>query len=59
MALWEQILLGVGGLIILLLFWPGVKKTMEQSRQVEKDWPSALIPIGAVVLFVLLLIWLA
>lgn len=59
MALWEQILLGVGGLILIFLFWPGVKKTLERSKQAEKDWPGALLPIGGVVLFVLLLIWLA
>lgn len=59
MALWEQILLGVGGLILIFLFWPGVKKTLERSKQAEKDWPGVLLPIGGVVLFVLLLIWLA
>ncbi len=59
METWEQILLGA--LAILLFFWfrPGIKAAMEQSRQSEKDWKGALIPIGAVVLFVILLIALA
>ena len=60
MALWEQILIGVGGLIILFLFWPGAKAAMERSKQAENpDWKGALIPIGIVVLFVILLIAIA
>lgn len=60
MAIWEQILLGIGGLVILLLFWPGVKTALERSKQAENpDWKGALLPIGAVVLFVILLILLA
>lgn len=59
MALWEQILLGVGGLVLLFLFWPGVKQTMERSKQAEKDWPALIWPLAIVVLFVLLLIMLA
>jgi hypothetical protein len=57
---WEQLLLGA--LAIGLIFWfrPGIKAAMEQSRQAEeKDWKGALLPIGAVVLFVILLIALA
>ena len=57
MALWEQILLGIGAFIVVLLFWPGAKKMLEQSSEAENpDWQGALIPIGAVVLFVVLLI---
>jgi hypothetical protein len=60
MSTWEQVLLGAGALIILFLFWPGVKATLERSRQAEeKDWKSVLIPIGAVVLFVIMLIIMA
>lgn len=59
MAGWEQVLLGVGALIILFLFWPGVKATMERSRQAEeRDWRGFLLPIGLVILFVGLLIYL-
>ena len=57
MATWEQLLLGAGAFIILFLFWPGVKAALERSRQVEnRDWQGALLPIGAVILFVVLLI---
>ncbi len=59
MELWEQILLGALGL--LLVFWvgPGVKATIERSRAAPKDWKGALIPLALVVMFVLLLISLA
>ena len=60
MALWEQILLGITGFLVLFLFWPGVKVAMEQSRKAENpDWQGALIPVGLVVLFVILLIAIA
>lgn len=57
MALWEQILLGVLALLVLLWFRPGLKSALEKSRDAEeKDWRGALLPVGVVVLFVLLLI---
>jgi hypothetical protein len=48
----------VGALVVLVLFWigPGIKPMLEQSRQAEKDWAGLLIPVIAVILFVLLLI---
>ncbi len=56
MSTWEMVL--VGALVVLVLFWisPGIKPMLEQSRQAEKDWAGLLIPIIAVILFVLLLI---
>ncbi len=59
MELWEQILLGALGLLLVFLMGPGVKTTLERSRVAPKDWTGALIPISLVVLFVLLLIFLA
>lgn len=54
---WEQILLGMVAVIVTLLFWPGVKKALEQSKNVENsDWKGALIPIAIVVLFIIFLI---
>ena len=35
MAAWEQVLLGIGGLLILFFFWPGAKAAMEKSREAE------------------------
>jgi len=56
MSTWEMLL--VGALVVLVLFWvgPGIKPMLEQSRQAEKDWAGLLVPIIAVILFVLLLV---
>lgn len=60
MPFWEQLLLGAAALILVFLFWPGAKAAMERSKSAEDpDWKGALIPIGAVVLFVILLIIVA
>ena len=60
MDTWEKILLGVGALILVLLFRPGLKAMMQQSREAEnKDWKGFLLPIGIVVLFVVLMIVMA
>jgi hypothetical protein len=58
-AAWWEILLG-GMVAVLLILWfrPGIKAAIERSRTAKKDWPAALIPLGLVVLFVLLLIQL-
>ena len=46
--------------ILLFFFWPGAKKALEQSQQAENpDWKGALLPIGVVVVFVMVLIALA
>ncbi|MEX2523837.1 MAG: hypothetical protein WD750_02680 [Gammaproteobacteria bacterium] len=45
--------------MILFFFWPGAKAAMEKSRRAENpDWKGALLPIGAVVLFIIVLIML-
>ncbi|HKK15535.1 MAG TPA: hypothetical protein VJ981_02445 [Gammaproteobacteria bacterium] len=60
MAIWEQILLGIGAVVLVFLFWPGVKIAMQKSREAENpDWKGALLPIAAVIGFVILLIMLA
>jgi hypothetical protein len=56
MSTWEMLLLGV--LVLLVLFWvgPGIKATLEKSRQAEqRDWAGFLLPIALVILFVLFL----
>lgn len=55
---WEILLGGLAALLVILWFQPGLKAAFERSRTAKKDWPAALIPIGLVVLFVLLLIQL-
>lgn len=57
MSTWEQVLLGIAALVLVFFYWPGVKATLERSRQAkQRDWKAVLIPVGAVVLFVILLI---
>ena len=52
----EMIVLGAVALIVIFLFVPGLKKLHEDSQKAEKDWSGVLLPIGAVVLFVVVLI---
>ena len=60
MALWEQVLLGIAAFVIVFLFWPGAKKTMEQSKQAENpDWNGVLLPIGVVIFFIFMLIMIS
>jgi hypothetical protein len=56
-AAWWEILLG-GAVALLLILWfrPGIRAAIERGRNAKKDWPAALIPLGLVVLFVLLLV---
>lgn len=57
MALWEQILLGMGAVLLAFVFWPGVKMAMKKSREAENpDWQGVLVPVGIVVIFIILLI---
>ena len=60
MPVWEQALIAVVTVLVVLWFRPGLKVALEQSRQAQhKDWQSLLLPLGLVILFVLLLIALA
>lgn len=55
-ATWEKIAVGILVLLLLFALRPGLKATLERSRRAEKDWAGLLLPVGAVVLFVLFLI---
>lgn len=55
-GLLEIILGGLIAVLVIFFFRGGIKATLEQSRKAPKDWAGALLPIGAVVLFVILLI---
>ncbi len=60
MAAWEQVLLGIGALLIALFFWPGAKAAMEKSKQAENsDWGGVFAPIVAVIIFIVLLVMVA
>ena len=54
---WEQIVLGIAALVILIWFWPGAAKRARESPEGSKeDWIGLLLPLGAVVGFVILLV---
>ena len=60
MAVWEQVLLGIAAVILVFLFWPGARAAMERSKGAQNpDWKGALLPIGFVILFIILLIMVA
>lgn len=57
MAWWQQALLGLVAVLVLWWSLPGIKAALEQSRRAEqRDWRGALLPVGVVLVFVLLLI---
>lgn len=57
LATWEKILLGVIAVGILVLFWPGAKRSMETSPKGSRaDWKNLAVILAIVVLFVFLLV---
>ena len=56
MAMWESVLLGVMALGFIFWMGPGIKATLQRSKEAPKDWLGALVPIAGVVLFVIFLI---
>jgi hypothetical protein len=58
MALWEQLLAGALGLLVLFMFFPGIKATMEKSKNAkEKHWGTLVLLTLVLIGFVLLLIY--
>lgn len=58
MALWEQLLAGALGLLVLFMVFPGIKATMEKSRNAEeKHWGTLLLLTLVLVAFILLMIF--
>lgn len=44
-------------LMMIFYLWPTYKQWQEKGRKAEKgDWQAAMLPLGAVVLFVIVLI---
>lgn len=57
MELWEQILAGALALLVLFMFFPGIKATMEKSRNAEeKHWGTVALIAVVLIAFILLLI---
>jgi uncharacterized membrane protein YidH (DUF202 family) len=60
MAIWEQVLLGIGAAALLFFFWPSARAAMERSREAqERDWMAVLVPLALVVALVVLLVAVA
>ncbi|CAG0998401.1 hypothetical protein GPROT1_03654 [Gammaproteobacteria bacterium] len=55
-SIWESILIGLIALLVIFWFGPGIKATIERSKQTEADWGAVLLPLAVVVLFVFFLI---
>jgi hypothetical protein len=55
-SMWENILLGV--MVLGVIFWmkPGLKSSMQQSKNAESDWMSFVVPMVLVVMFVIFLV---
>ena len=57
MALWEQLLAGAIGLLVLFWVFPGIKATMEKSKNAEeKHWGTLALLAAVLIGFVLLMI---
>jgi TRAP-type C4-dicarboxylate transport system permease small subunit len=56
LSLWENLLMGVMVVGVILWMRPGIKASMQQTREAKSDWMSVLIPIGFVVIFIVFLI---
>ena len=57
MELWQQLIFGAIAVFAVWRFLPGIRKSMQQAPQGKAaDWLGLLLPIGAVVAFVILMI---
>ena len=58
MELWEQLALGALAILVLFLFRPGIKATIERSKQAEeKHWGTIALLAAVLIAFVVFLIW--
>jgi len=54
--MWENIIMGLMALGLVVWMLPGVKASMQRSKEAESDWAGFLLPITGVILFVVFLI---
>jgi len=58
MELWEQLVLGALAILVLFMFGPGIKATIERSKNAEqKHWGTLALLALVLVAFVVFLIW--
>lgn len=55
-SLWENILLAI--MVLGVIFWmtPGIRSSLQQSKQVESDWMGLVVPMGFVLIFIIFLV---
>ncbi len=57
MELWQQLLAGAIALFVLFMFFPGIKATMEKSKNAEeKHWGTLALLAIVLVAFVMLMV---
>jgi len=55
-SMWENMLMAL--MVLGILFWmgPGIKASVQRSKEATPDWMGFLLPIAGVILFVIFLI---
>ncbi len=55
---WMQILWAIGGILLLFMILPGVKASMQKSREAEEShWGTVILLAIVVMAFVMLLVY--
>ncbi|HEB82600.1 MAG TPA: hypothetical protein ENJ11_07035 [Gammaproteobacteria bacterium] len=55
---WMQILWAIGGILLLFMILPGVKASMQKSREAEEShWGTVILLAVVVMAFVMLLVY--
>jgi len=55
---WMQILWAIGGILLLFMILPGVKASMQKSREAEeKHWGTVILLAAVLIGFVMLLVY--
>ena len=58
MELWQQLLAAAIGLVLIFMYYPRMKSSMEQSKNAEeKHWGTVLLLALVLVGFILLMIY--
>jgi len=58
MEFWQQLLAAALGLFILFMVFPGIKATMEKSKNAEeKHWGTVLLLAAVLIGFVVLMVY--
>ncbi|MEY4719765.1 MAG: hypothetical protein RL563_2383 [Pseudomonadota bacterium] len=56
MSTFDSIVLGAFALLLVFWWQPGIKAALARSKNAASDWPSVLLPLAGVVMFIIFLI---